>query len=112
MLRMAAERLLDLDQSYSDRIKAMYGMKNGKPTAEGLSALTQTLGSGYLGGTSANEIRNDLLLGPTAQAILEVTNVSSRYVAPLAGVALAAKGIYDVTGGGTPMEQTPSAVMP
>jgi hypothetical protein len=108
MLRKVGQRLLDLDQNYADRIKSMYGMKDGAPTAEGLAAIAQSLGAGVGGGVSIKELLNDPSFNKAGRVGFGAINVGARYAAPTAGVAAAYHGIQALM----PAEQTSGTLMP
>ncbi len=108
MLRKAGRAIMNMDQAYADRIKGMYGVQDGAPTGEGLAALSQALGAGFLGGVSQREIMQDSTNSRAGKAAYSLANLGARYAAPTVGVAAAYHGIQGLM----PGEQTSGTVMP
>ena len=108
MLRKAGQMIMNMDQAYADRIKGMYGVQDGAPTGEGLAAISQALGAGFLGGVSQREIMQDATSNKVGKAGYALSNLGARYAAPTAGVAAAYHGIQGLMS----TEQTSGTVMP
>ena len=108
MLRKAGQMIMNMDQAYADRIKGMYGVQDGAPTGEGLAAISQALGAGFLGGVSQREIIRDDPSNRAGKAAYSLANLGARYAAPTAGVAAAYHGIQGLMS----TEQTSGTLMP
>lgn len=99
-----------VDNTYSGKVTDMYMGKEDNPrsyvdnpvggTAAGLAAL-------YLGGTPMSA-RGQEGTAPGAA----YTSAAAKYGAPVAGVALAAKGIADMTGFGSQADQPEQHTLP
>ena len=88
-IRYAGKRLLDMDEAYSKSIVNMHLGPESNPRKFGNTFQNAMHTAGAIWGGGA-PIRGD------APVFDKVTGVASKYGAPIAGVTLAGKGIYDL----------------
>ena len=88
-LRKAGNKLREMDDAYSGKIVDMYMGTKEKPreyTDNPVLGTAAGMGAIFGGGTPLKD-----------GGVAAYTSAAAKYVAPIAGVTLAGKGIYDLT---------------
>ncbi len=105
-IRKAGEALRNFDDAYAAKIAQMYLPDNLGP---GQGGVVRGIAAGLGGGYPARMIPEE---GPMAiRAGLPAISTTVRYGAPIAGTAVAVKGLQDIMAG-LSVQQTEQSVMP